>query len=277
MCETNDEKTLNAFITQMIEKIANKQNVFFKSQQKDETDLTLTQKQSIVKNLLNDNKVLFLQRYGSVLSEEELNYFDKYAENQIISDLLKGFREDMTRNKSKSLVRNRRFEALKELIERGEYFSDSQMQTRNPLLFEEMIGQYMTDEEKTKLTNDKYFQNHERVTLSAFLLEQIDNNLIEDTLNEQKVEEFDSDDSEDQVSENEVEDEENNEIIPTKKSLEESEKLKLREEFNKYMTEQFLSGKDSEFYDYKQCDQNIDLDFNEINERDIEEKYFDDD
>ena len=273
MCETNNEKSLNPIITQMIEKIANNRNVFFKSQQKDETDLTVTQKKLILQNLFNQNKELFLQRYGLLLTEEELNYFDQFIDNHMIKDVLKSLRNAMTGSKSKSLVRNRRFEALKELIERGEYFSDSQMQTRNPLLFEQMIGQYMTDDEKTELTNEKYSQNHERVTLSSFLLEQIDNNLIEDKLNEQKIEEFDSDDSEDDTSgdEDDIED-----YFPTKKCLEENEKLKLREEFTKYMTEEFLCGKDSEFFDYNLCDHNMDLDFNEINERDIEDKYFGD-
>lgn len=45
-------------------------------------------------------------------------------------------------------MRNRRFEAMNELIKEGSYFSDTEMKTRNPLLFEHLVGQYLTPEEK---------------------------------------------------------------------------------------------------------------------------------
>lgn len=45
-------------------------------------------------------------------------------------------------------IKNRRFEALKKLITEGSYFSEEEMRKRNPLLYEQLIGQFLTEEEK---------------------------------------------------------------------------------------------------------------------------------
>lgn len=37
---------------------------------------------------------------------------------------------------------------MNQLIKEGSYFRDTEMKTRNPLLFEHLVGQYLTPEEK---------------------------------------------------------------------------------------------------------------------------------
>lgn len=53
-----------------------------------------------------------------------------------------------TMNLLQATVRNRRLEALKRLSEKGAYFSDKEMKRRNPLLFEELVGQFLTNDQK---------------------------------------------------------------------------------------------------------------------------------
>lgn len=37
---------------------------------------------------------------------------------------------------------------MNQLIKEGSYFSESEMKSRNPLLYEHLIGQYLTPEER---------------------------------------------------------------------------------------------------------------------------------
>lgn len=46
------------------------------------------------------------------------------------------------------IVKNRRFLAMQELEAGGEYFEEEAMKGREPLLYEQMIGRFMTEEEK---------------------------------------------------------------------------------------------------------------------------------
>jgi hypothetical protein len=254
---------------QMIDRIVNQKNAYFVSQQKDETDLTLPQKRLIVEQLFNDNKEVFLQRYGNYLLEEDLKYFDKFSDNYFINCHLINLRKIL--NKNKTIIKNRRFEALQRLDTHGDYFSDHEMQTRNPYLFEEMVGQYMTDKEKRELTTIKYNKDYDRITFSSFLIEQIEKSEIEKRF--QMQEEFE-DNAREESDSDESEYTETSDI-KTNTTIDSNERQRLREEFKKIMFEQFLSGKDSEFFDYNQVDYSDEYDSNQIEDRDEEEKYFD--
>ena len=53
----------------------------------------------------------------------------------------------------------------------GEYFSDEEMKRRDPLLYEDMIGQYLTDDDaKAMLAVDEGMKDH---ALSEVLLQHI--------------------------------------------------------------------------------------------------------
>lgn len=46
-------------------------------------------------------------------------------------------------------VKNRRYDALKKMIADGSsYFSEDEMRQRNPYLYEQLIGQYLSEEER---------------------------------------------------------------------------------------------------------------------------------
>lgn len=124
-----------------------KSKAIFKSQQKDEPELTLDEKHTIAAKLLEKSHCLFLSKFGHHLKEEHLEYFIKNEDYEMayhINRLRRYFNNSMRHID----VRNRRYEALKALIEKGEYFSECEMMKRNPLLYEHLVGQYLTEEEK---------------------------------------------------------------------------------------------------------------------------------
>jgi len=271
MDENSAEESVDPLTNQIIERIVNEKRAFFKSQQKDENDLKSDEKRLIVTQLLNNNKEVFLQRYGNYLLEEDLKYFDRFSDNHIINTQLNALRNLLKKNKT--IIKNRRFEALQTLISKGDYFSDSEMQSRNPFLFEEMVGQYMTEKEKKELTDDIYSKNYEKITFSSFLMEQINKSEMEKRYKAQEEyednarEESDSDESQGELSEASG--------SQSNTPLESDERQRLKEEFKRIMFEQFLTGMDSEFFDYNQVDFNNEYDPSEIEDRDEEEKYFD--
>ncbi|XP_054154451.1 coiled-coil domain-containing protein 97-like [Oppia nitens] len=284
---------VDKLIDKMVDKIANRNDVYFKSQQIGESDLTVDEKRHIVDKLFNDNKQVFLQRYGNCLTKDELNCFDRFDDNsddhRVIESLLKMLRQKL--NKRQTTVKNRRFQMVDKLMTSGHYFSDSEMESRQPELFEQMIGQYMTDEEKSKLTIERYAQNEEPITLSSFLMKHLVQTSCQTSVNNNNnIEEFDSD-SDDNDEENDDNggssgdyddnEEDNNESNDNQRSqpendISEERKLELREEFMKIMSENFIDGKDKQYYDYNECDENSELDYNQMADRDNEDKYFDD-
>ena len=64
-----------------------------------------------------------------------------------------------------------RYEAMRRLEALGEYFSDEEMKRRDPLLYEDMIGQHLTDDDvQTMIAADKEMNDH---ALSDVLLKHI--------------------------------------------------------------------------------------------------------
>jgi len=60
---------------------------------------------------------------------------------------------------------------MRQLEARGEYFSDEEMKQRDPLLYEDMIGQYLTeDDAKAMVVVDESLKDH---ALSEVLLQHI--------------------------------------------------------------------------------------------------------
>ena len=66
--------------------------------------------------------------------------------------------KNMTRNYGNSLyygvsifrvtVRNRRYAVLQQMRRTGDYFSEQEMERRDPLLYDHLIGQHQTQEER---------------------------------------------------------------------------------------------------------------------------------
>lgn len=149
---------------------------FFKHQQRGEPDLTYEEKREIARETLDTNVRLFLQRYGKYLYREDVSYFEPLRRTDYEVDFyLKEAEKRQHRSQRLSMqTKNRRYEALQRLKTDGEYFSDKEMRRRNPLLFEQMIGRYMTEKEKDDL--DK--MDFSTLTFSGLLMEHIDRNEV---------------------------------------------------------------------------------------------------
>ena len=119
----------------------------FKHQQIGEPDLTLQEKIEIAQNVLDSNKVLFLSKFSNFLELEDLEFFQDsrhvYEIDFYVKQVMKSKNKGIQRNR----VKNRRYEAMKELISQGDYFSEDEMKFREPYLYDQMVGQYLTDDE----------------------------------------------------------------------------------------------------------------------------------
>lgn len=243
---------------------AAKSRGFFRTQQKDEPDFTLEEKEKIVTDLLLKNPAEFLNRYGSFLSEDLLRYFENQDSYEVDFYLAKA-RQANCRFVRQQKVKNRRYEALQNMVTSGsEYFKEAEMKRRNPLLYNQLIGRYLSEEEK-EANNRPDLSN---CKLSDIILEHIDITDERDKKakeeEDENVEEFDTDSEED--------DEDSNEVA----EIDEAGRDLLRKEFVRAAYNSFLEGNDQEF-DYRNVDDNSELDNLDIEERDAEERYFDED
>ncbi|XP_016064724.1 PREDICTED: coiled-coil domain-containing protein 97 [Miniopterus natalensis] len=250
------------------------------SQQQGEPDLTEQEKVAILGQLYQEKPLVFLERFRTSLREEHLACFghlrgDHRADFYCAEVARQGTARPRT---LRTRLRNRRYAALRELIQEGEYFSDEQMRFRAPLLYEQYIGQYLTQEELSARTpaqqppkpgspgtpacplSDLLLQSYQERELQQRLLQQQEE---EEACLEEEEEEEDSD-KEDQSPGRDSET-----WVPDSE-----ERLILREEFTSRMHQRFLDGKDGDF-DYSTVDDNPDFDNLDIVARDEEERYFD--
>ncbi|KMQ95737.1 vacuolar protein sorting-associated protein 35 [Lasius niger] len=272
----------------------------FKSQQKGEPELTYEEKRAIAEKLLKKNHCLFLSKFGHYLKVEHLEHFSKSEDYETVYHInrLQRYFNNSTRRID---VRNKRYEALKALVEKGEYFSECEMMKRNPLLYEHLVGQYLTEEEKkARDIIDTRSANYVDI-----LMETVERNKLQRHLESQQKEEDEV--REESNSDDESEDEDDNsrdstisktnfnkqifhwgnlnEIIDKDRAkklssskvqhkISNQEIQLLRQEFVTNMYQSFLDGKDRDF-DYSTVDDNEAYDNIELRTQDEEEKYFD--
>ncbi|XP_014323465.1 coiled-coil domain-containing protein 97 [Myotis lucifugus] len=272
--------TENAAVSAMLHAVA-ASHLPVCSQQQGEPDLTEQEKVAILGQLYHEKPLVFLERFRTGLREEHLACFghlrgDHRADFYCAEVARQGTARPRT---LRTRLRNRRYAALRELIQEGEYFSDEQMRFRAPLLYEQYIGQYLTQEELSARTpahqppkpgspgtppcplSDLLLQSYQEQELQQRLLQQQEEE--EACLEEEEEEEEDSD-KEDQSPGKDSE-----AWVPDSE-----ERLILREEFTSRMHQRFLDGKDGDF-DYSAVDDNPDFDNLDIVARDEEERYFD--
>lgn len=242
----------------------------FVSQQLGEPDLTFLQKKEIALNILDKKPELFLYRFGKFMMKEDLEYFNQYKDNNYeVNYYMTQLEKTLDETKNKVKIKNRRYEALQRLMKRGEYFSDSEMKKRNPLMFEQMIGKYMTEEEKEKLDQIDYAD----LRLTTILMDHIERDQTSSLRRKQQQEE----DALFQESEDDDEDEDDDDdlivngqfdfnkwkqkqgALPVDQPITDEERQMLRDEFVHSMHQNFLLGKDEEF-DYCTVDDNEDYD-----------------
>ncbi|XP_037791745.1 coiled-coil domain-containing protein 97-like [Penaeus monodon] len=243
--------------------------VVLKSQQRYEPDFTYEERKNIAETMLDEKPGQFLYRFGKFLRREHLTYFLKYEGNPEIDHYLTETMKNLNKHTSKITVKNRRYGAMQRLRKSGDYFSEKEMERRNPLLYDHLIGKHLTEEErKEKYTVEKY-----EASFSSVLLHHIDARDKKDFKKRQEEEEDDMFEEEEDEDDDEEEEEEE---MDMEMQVESGEKQLLKEEFYSSAYLNFLNGKDEEF-DYGQVDTSDDYDLLEIRARDDEERYFDDD
>ncbi|KAJ6663493.1 hypothetical protein lerEdw1_009572 [Lerista edwardsae] len=246
-----------------------------KSQQKDEPDFTPTEKLAILRDLYHAKPLVFLERFRTALREEHLPCFRHLSGSYEADFYCAEVRRASVGKTRHTRVRNKRYAALQQLIRGGEYFSDEQMRCRDPLLYEQYIGQYLSDEELQALGSCKLEAS---CPLSGVLLDSYQEQVIQRRLQIQQ-------EQEEACGEEEEEEEEEDgagdgaEATTLDPDMEEwvpdvEEKALLREEFTSRMYQRFLDGKDGDF-NYSEVDENPDFDNLDIVSRDEEERYFD--
>ncbi|KAK8737838.1 hypothetical protein OTU49_004266 [Cherax quadricarinatus] len=235
--------------------------IILKSQQRYEPDLTYQERKDIAEKLLDEKPGQFLYRFGRQLEREHLQYFLKYEGDAEVDYYLSEALKHKNEHTNKIIIRNRRYSALQKLRSTGDYFSEKEMERRNPLLYDQLIGKHQTKEER----EDRYKIDSSNVRFSSILLDHIDK-CTDNTI--KKLQE----DQEDEMFEEE-EDTDNEEV---NSPVESRKKQLFKEEFYSVGYHNFLRGKDEDF-DYGQVDTSDDYDPLDIRARDEEERYFDED
>jgi len=288
--------------------LAENNNIVFKSQQIDDPEIPLEEKQEIARDVFEKNRENFLIRFGAHLSVRQLGSFQDLAVKEPIKPdenleemclLLEDFRRKLS---TRSVcIKNRRYHAMQQLLDKGEYFSEHEMMQRAPDLYQELVGQYLTEAEKK--ARDSY--DVRNTSFSGILMHTLEKNQRDELLEETQQE------KEEQVevrsehvppADFEVpvacrkqwggfEDDEpvacstsrNAEVrvpanitkISTPEYYNPGERELLRNEFLSVMKERFLSGEDKDF-DYSAVDDNTLLDDLKQIEQDEEDAYFED-
>ncbi|XP_066281469.1 coiled-coil domain-containing protein 97-like isoform X2 [Branchiostoma lanceolatum] len=258
---------VDPLVEHMIRRIADSE-ARIKNQSRDEPDLTTEQKMDIVRGILEKSHLTFLERFWKYLAEEDLEYFQRMQNCYELDFYMKEIRKRLDNAKKKTGVKNRRYEAMQRMLQDGSYFSEEEMRQRDPLLYEQNIGQFLDPEEKNERSADP------DMSLSQLIMGQIEEKIIESKLAWQMEREDDMFEEEEDSDEEEEDQEENagdaGEKVPSA-----AEQAILKAEFLHTMQERFLQGDDEEF-DYSTVDDNADYDNVVLRGQDEEERYFDD-
>lgn len=309
---TAERCTVDNLKMNMIDHLVFENRAFFRSQQINDPDITDSERRSIVEQLLHESHKKFLFRFGGHIKAEHLSFFerqryssdDEYEMKYLLKDI-----QTKLKNRVRD-VRNRRFVAMQKMLDSTTYFSEKEMMAREPLLYEQLIGRYMTDGERRLrdgVDGDTVY--------SGVLLERISNKHVSELKekqenDEQCLAEYDSDDSTSQEQDNgmshkngiineklfpqtpasfrqhwgefEINDGGTSKpadviakrAVPKQNYITAKEKDLLKEEFIGIMHSKFLSGEDAEF-NYADVDDNLDYDHIELQSQDLEDKYFD--
>ncbi|KAK3868993.1 hypothetical protein Pcinc_025676 [Petrolisthes cinctipes] len=248
-------------------------SVTVKSQQRYEPDLTYQERKDILSTLLQHKPAQFLYRFGKHLEREHLQYFLGLEDDPEVDHYITETQKYLNAHTAKIRVRNRRYAALERLRRQGEYFSEEEMERRDPLLYHQLIAQHQTQQERNQKQSAV---NKPDISFSSILLEHIDLRAHKDLQKQQEEEEDNMLEEGDSDEEEEVEEEEQEEDDDDGEEREghEGEKRLYREEFYSACYSNFLVGRHTDF-DYGKVDASDEYDLLEIRARDEEESYFD--
>lgn len=281
-------------INDIIDYLVRCAKISFKNAHVDESNVRTSEKIKMACNLYKRSPTEFLLQFGKYLAPHHVEYFENLQSSadddfrECIKQL-KNYHSDKTTRKR---VRNRRYNALKKLQNETDYFSEKQMMYRNPLLYEQLVGQYLTNEE----IKERDGVHNDNLTFLSMILETVDRNDMREMKNEQMLEENlqstnipnieDDDDSKSCDSDSfrktkqwgafDIPDTRPSYMPePRKQSLITApERNLLREEFLQEMFSSFIEGRDTDvdYYSIDNDEQNDDL---QQLSQDAEDSYFD--
>lgn len=265
--------------------------ISFKNSSINQPEIKTKEKIEIAYTLFKQSPIQFLLQFGKFLSPNHLHYFENLQVHdknfqKCVSEL-KLYLSEESLNKR---IRNRRYKALQKLQQDTDYFSDKQMMLRNPLLYEQLIGQYLTDEE----IRERDAIDCDNLTFLTMILDTVDRNEMREKQNRQMHMEDEEISDELLQKEGHVQSEKETKIkaklwgdfdIPDSKPtilpkpqkqamINANERNLLREEFLHEMYSSFIEGRDVDF-DYNSVDNNEEYDDLEQISQDAEDKYFD--
>ncbi|CAF1036575.1 unnamed protein product [Didymodactylos carnosus] len=268
---------LSSTVRSMFDRICTS-NAVIKSQQRNEPDLTLDEKYSLLNELYLSSPSKFLYRYGLYLNAEDLKSNFNETIVSASDESIQVYIQELlsTINKRKKVAANRRYVYMQQLLKQGVYFSDEEMKTREPLLFEQLIEHYSDKKSTRKPTSTTG-------VLSDFFMEHLESVHYNERVKQEKQQEYNlngeysdneqlENDDDDDEEESEMEDD--SEPPPPKSKYSDEERELYRQEFLSIMKRKFLNGQDLNI-DYSSIDNNQDYDEVEIYGQDEEEKYFD--
>lgn len=285
----NDEKIDP--LTDIIDYLVRCVKISFKNSHINESEVRTADKIRIAYELYNRSPVEFLTQFGMYLTPTHVEYFEK-SNNRTDSfrncvKQLKKYHSDTSRHKR---VRNRRYKALQKLQDETDYFSDKQMMFRNPLLYEQLVGQYLTDEEIKKRHT---YTDSGDITFLNLILDTVDRNsmrelqhkqMLAEEINESKVLHVHSADHKNEPKypsnkrwgEFDDPDTKPSHIPERRKQtmINAPERRLLYQEFLQEMYSSFIEGSDVDI-DYDDIDNNDQYDDLEQASQDAEDKYFD--
>lgn len=173
-------------IDDIIDYLVRSARISFKNAHLDEAEIRTHDKIRMAKQLYAQSPIDFLGQFGKFLAPYHIGYFeDKFPNNRHYNNCineLKVYHSETSRHKR---VRNRRYKALQQLQNESDYFSEKQMMLRNPLLYEQLIGQYLTDEE----IGERDGIDHDNLTLLSMILDTVDRNHMREVKNQQMLQE----------------------------------------------------------------------------------------
>ncbi|CAL8074604.1 unnamed protein product [Orchesella dallaii] len=298
---SSSENPLTEAQHNMLERLSKNSQVMVKSQQRDEPDLSAEQKLDALRVVFETHPDQFLVRFGKFLRSTDSKCFEGHRRegNYNVIFQLNEVEKSWKAGADEKRLKNRRYEALKRLVETTDYFSEEEMQRRNPILYDQLIGRYHTQEERAAFLQQSWKSTSGSGTTSMPLtdlflahMERTEDGIscrrkdqeFQQEEEDQADAEYESDDDYDMENEQPgtsknsgksprrpptVNDEE------VREEIEDDEKDLLKEEFFTTMYRNFLNGKDDDF-DYSTVDENTEYDCGENLENDEEEKYFDD-
>lgn len=280
-----DEKEKESIMKLMLDRLS-VTNAHFAHRQRDAPDLTQQEKFDIGAEILRKSHVQFLARFGKYLQASDLRFFQDVSGDPEKDYEIQFYLKEIAHRCAHSdvIVKNRRFAAMQELEARGVYFSEKEMKQREPLLYQQLIGQYMTEEEQKKQAEKAI--NRSDLRFSTILLSFMDSaqeNMLyrfqkEKEECQEEEEEEEGSEEEDNKKHDKAElddDDELTEDPPEITAVRATDiwRQQQREEFRAILHEKFLSGCDTEF-DYSQVDSNPDYDSLATVSLDEEQKYF---